>query len=156
MAKYVFKRVVEAHIHSECADGFDHARIVVGKKLAKAIFKYQRGLKELGADYIHEYDCTPELLATDYSGEKEKLVASETSVDCEQLVVSEDSFWWEGLLEHSNIPIAWETDPIYIEDLEVMTIPPHELPTYVNREWKLQETKELYLKRLITESKVAA
>lgn len=156
MAKHVFKRVVEAHIHSECSDGFDHARIVVGKALAKRILKFQKALKELGASYIHVYDYTPDLFDTDYSGEKEKLVKSETSVDCVQLVVSDDSFWWEGLLKHSDSPIAWETDRICIEDLEVMTIPPSRLPLYVNRQWKTQEIKDLYMKRLITESKVAA
>jgi hypothetical protein len=154
MAKHVFKKVVEAHIHSECSDGFDHARIVVGKELAATILKFQKALKELGANYIHVYDYTPERLNTNYLGKKEKLVKSRTSVDCVQLVVSNDSFWWEGLLKHSDI--NWETDAIQIEDLEVMTIPPSRLPLYVTREWKRQETKDLYMKRLITESKVAA
>jgi hypothetical protein len=154
MAKYVLKTVVEAHIHSECADGFDHARIKITKALAARILELREGLLKLKANFIHEYDYTPELLEKDYSRKDERFKATETSVECEQLVVCDDSFWWEGMLKNGNE--HWDTDAIYIEDLEVALIPPHELPTHIDRVWKREQAKALFLKRLAAESRVAA
>lgn len=154
-SKCLLEKIVGACIFSECADGFDHARIVITRALAKRIIQLHKGLLRLKANYIHEYDYTPELLMTDYEGEEEKLVESDTSVDCEQLVVSQYNFCWQGQLKHSSTPTYWETDSIPIEELEVLLIPPQDLPKYLNHEWKNEETRALYLKRLSTESKVA-
>jgi len=133
--KPFFSKTVEAHIQSECADGFDHARIDLDRKAAERILHLAAIVRKESVSSVHDYDYTPSFLATDYDSEDESLKEVEVSTDCDQIVVTRDDFWWEGYLKHSDPPVSWSTDRITLEELRVALMPMKELPKHINREW---------------------
>lgn len=145
--KAVLSKVVEAHIESESADDFDHARINIYRGLAKRILHLAAIARHEDVAFIHDWNYDPELLKADYEDE-DKLKEVEVSIDTEQLVVTKDDFWWEGYIKHTDI--HWSTDRITLEELRVALMSDAELPKHINREWKSEGAKEAYKRRLAT------
>lgn len=144
--KSIYEKMVYASILSEeCSDDFDQALIKVTEGLAKRIIKLRDALVAVDADFIQEYDCTPEF----FLGEDDPKPVDISRVDCVQLVVTKQEYYWEGLLD--NTSIHWETSMLPIEELEALLIPPGELLKHAGREWAYEDAAKIFKERLANE-----
>jgi hypothetical protein len=82
-------------------DSKDHAVVDITDRLRERIRTFHRVLNELQADFLQEFDYSPEF----------HFVSRQTRVDVVQLVVARDGdCWWTGCLK--NTSIRWETGRI--------------------------------------------
>lgn len=93
---------VNVYTRSEFSgDANDYAEVEITDRLIETVLDYSQAMTELGADFLHKFDYSPDF----------HFVDKDTRVDVVQLVVSKDGeFWWEGYIK--NTDIRWETGRI--------------------------------------------
>lgn len=87
-------------------DHADYAVIHVQDPLRERILQLHAALMAAKASLITDFDCTPET----------HFIGAEHRTECVRLCVADESFFWRGLIKHTDT--YWETESIMLSDLD--------------------------------------
>jgi hypothetical protein len=102
-------------VYNEYADEIpDSLTVNITEKLYQRILKISKILKRNDLDSTSEYNYEPEFFME--SGDTEEVTPYEGGRECEMLVITDTSFYWKGVLKHTDI--QYESELFSIKGLK--------------------------------------
>jgi hypothetical protein len=140
---------LDVSIFNEYVEDINLARVDLTEGLIAWIRKMERLVKRHDIAYIADYECSPIYLYKDEGEDPPEIKPYDGSTECDMIVVRKGSFYWKGIIKHTDVHI--ETDSMSLEDLDKLIKfyneePSEMLPKYINDED--YSTREIALRRM--------
>ena len=124
------KKIIEADINvcDDFTNGPDRLRVEIDIPLAQRIIRLSELVKENHLYKVCEFSYLPEILVADYDDAGRCIYRppqtddelEKCSVECVMLTVKEGSFFWKGLIKHTDT--NWNHESIPLSELDELLL----------------------------------
>ncbi len=130
-----------------------HAKINLTEESFAWIKKMHRAVNRYKIAYIADYNGDPQFVNIEEGEHHNTATPSSCRMECEMIVVRKGSFYYKGIIKHSDPAIQYETEAISIKQIYKLIrfatkTPLSEMPKYINDEdYSLREIALQRMKR---------
>lgn len=133
--KNVIPIELSVSIFNDYVDDLNIARVTLTEELIAWIKKMEKIVQDNDIAYIADYECSPEYFQSDNDVPPE-ISPYEGSTECDMIVIRKGSFYWKGVIKHTDV--RFETESFSIEDIEEILKfykePLEDMPRYLHDE----------------------
>lgn len=136
----------DVYVYNDYADDIPtHIRVDINDELLTWIRKMEQIVQDNNIAYIADYEYSPKYIIL---MEDEDDPCEFTDIECQMIVVRKGSFYWKGLIKHTNI--NYESESISMEDIQeyidFFNSPIKDMPMHIHDED--YSKKEIALRRM--------
>jgi hypothetical protein len=127
---------LDVSIYNEYENDFNTARVDLGDQFIAWIRKMEKIVQDNDIAYIADYEASATFFQKD-EDEPTDIKPYDGSTECDMIVVRKGSFYWKGMIKHTDV--HFETESFSLEDLDELIKfyneePVQNMPKYMNDE----------------------